>query len=129
MKDALQELVRSAEYRRFDFEDDEFAPRILDEDEFEMMERVTKAAGPVLLLLRLGDSNKATLSKLRGTVDYISELMVDSGQDTLEDKIATAFHNRASELECDIANAAYVLDPQFISKSRNSGEDVMSSFW
>ena len=81
MKEALQELVQSAEYRRFEFEDDDFADRLMDDDEFDLMQRITKTAGPVLLLLRLGDSNETTLSKLKDTVDYISTLMVDSEQE------------------------------------------------
>ena len=56
--------------------------------------------------------------------------MIDSGNHTLEDQIAVAFHNSDPELECDVSNAAYVLDPQFVSKSRkNSDSDVMKSFW
>ena len=43
-------------------------------------------------------------------MEYIKTLMVDGGQDTLEDEICVAFSNRAPELDCDIANAAYVLD-------------------
>ncbi len=117
MKDALQELVGSAEYRRFEFEDDVFAGRISNDDVWSVMRRVAKAAGPILLLLRLADSNSATLSKVKGTIDYIKTLMIDSGDDTLEDQICVAFHNRAPELDCDIANAAYILDQQFIKKA------------
>ena len=130
MRDALQQLVESEEYTRFDFDGDVFAARLSDGDVFRKVARITRAAGPVLLLLRLADSSSSSLSKLKGTVDYISSLMIDSGNHTLEDQIAVAFHNRAPELECDVANAAYVLDPQFVSKSRiNSDPDVMKSFW
>ena len=86
-------------------------------------------AGPILLLLRLADGNGATLSKLKGTLEYIRSIMVDEGDNTLEDQICTAFHNRAPELECDISSAAYVLDPQFVNKSRNTDTSVMNSFW
>ena len=48
---------------------------------------------------------------------------------TLQDKIAAAFHARVPELCSDLANAAYVLDPQFIAKSRTAPGDVMTSFW
>ena len=70
------------------------------------MTRVAKAAGPVLLLLRLADSNASSLSKLKGTVDYVTSLMVDTGDNTLEDQIDVAFHDRVPELECDVVNAA-----------------------
>ena len=130
MRDALQQLVESEEYTRFDFEGDVFAARVSDGDVFRKVARITRAACPVLLLLRLADSSSSSLSKLKGTVDYISSLMIDSGSHTLEDQIAVAFHNRAPELECDVSNAAYVLDPQFVSKSRNNSDsDVMKSFW
>ena len=69
------------------------------------------------------------------TVDYRISLAPDRGiaspgNHTLEDQISVAFHNRAPELECDVSNAAYVLDPQFVSKSRNNSDsNVMKSFW
>ena len=129
MRDALQQLVESEEYTRFEFENDIFAERLTDGRVFRLISRITRTAGPVLLLLRLADSASSTLSKLKGTVDYISSLMLDDGKNTLEDQIAVAFNNRAPELECDVSNAAYVLDAQFVFKSRNADSDVMKSFW
>ena len=129
MKDALQALVRGEEYQRFEFEDDLFASYIESTALWTLMTRVVKAAGSVLLLLRLTDSNNATLSKVRGTVDHIKKLMVDGGKDTLEDQIDVSFHNRAPELDCDIASAAYVLDQQFVRKSRNADANTMTAFW
>ena len=129
MKDALQSVVRSEQYRLFNFDNDIFADRISGDQLWTLISRVCKAAGPLLLLFRLSDSDKPTLSKLKGTIDYIKTLMQDSGEDTLEDKICASFHNRAPELDCDIANAAYVLDPEFIHKSRYASADVMASFW
>ena len=130
MRDALQQLVESEEYTRFEFEDDTFATRVTDGEVFRLMRRITRTAGPVLLLLRLADSSSSSLSKLKGTVEYIKSLMIDNGNHTLEDQIAVAFNNRSPELECDISNAAYVLDAQFVSKSRNNADtNVMKSFW
>ena len=129
MKSALQQCVLSAEYLRFEFEDDIFADRISSPDVWVLMQTIIKAAGPLLLLLRLADSNAATLSKLKGTVDYIKKLLPDNGSDTLKDKIAIAFHNRAPELESDIADAAWVIDPQFVDKSRKSSSELMGRFW
>ena len=133
MKDAVQQLVQSAEYTRYDFETDPFAAKFAEEEVWDLMARITKTAGPILLLLRLADTNAPTLSKLKGTVDYVSELMEKSGdeedEDTLEDRICTAFHNRVDELECDIVNAAYILDPTFVKKSRHATSDTMLSFW
>ena len=129
MKSALQQCVLSAQYLRFDFADDIFAPRICRPDVWNLMENIVTAAGPVLLLLRLADSNAATLSKLKGTVDYIKNIMPDKGTDTLADKIAIAFHNRAPELESGIADAAWIIDPQFVDKSRKSSSELMGRFW
>ena len=129
MKSALQQCVLSAQYLRFNFKDDIFATRISSPDVWDLMKQIITAAGPVLLLLRLADCNTATLSKLKGTVDYVAKLLPDTGSDTLQDKIAIAFHNRAPELESDIADAAWVIDPQFIDKSRKSSSELMSRFW
>ena len=129
MKRALQELVNSDKYTRFDFADDTFAERIAGDDVWSLMSRVTKCAGPILLLLRLGDSNQAALSKLKVTVDYISTQMVDSGEDTIEDQIAQKYHQRVEEFECDASNAAYIIDQQFVVRSKDASPEVMRSFW
>ena len=129
MKSAVQSCVQSAQYIRYNFEDDPFATRLLTPRVWDLMERITTSAGPILLLLRLSDSNAATLTKLKGTVDYVAKKMIDSGDDTLEDRIAVAFKNRAMELESDIATAAWIIDPQFVYKSRNATTTAMTTFW
>lgn len=129
MKLALQQLVQSNQYRGYEFEDDIFAPRISGEEFWDLLERVAKACGPLMLLLRLADTNKATLSKLKGTVEWMKLQLTDSGEMSVEDQISAAFHNRAPELECDVASAAYVLDPQFVRQSRQADQSVMDSFW
>ena len=93
------------------------------------MSTVCETVGPILLLIRLADSNGATLSKLKGTVDYLKTKFVDHGTDSLEDRIAEAFLHRAPELESDIASAAYVLDQQFVHKSKHASSEVMQHFW
>lgn len=129
MKQALQCFVNSERYKQYNFADDDYADKLRGDDTWDFMLRVIKCAGPLLLLTRLGDCNQATMSKVRGTVDYIRSLMVETGDDTIEDKIAEAFHNRAADLDSDVSNAAYVIDQQFISKSRDAPADVMESFW
>ena len=52
--------MTSEEYRKFDFENDIFAPRLETRVVWSLMEIIVKAAGPVLLLLRLVDSNAPT---------------------------------------------------------------------
>ena len=90
------------------------------------MEVIIKACGPLLLLLRLADSNVPTLCKIKGTVDLVKSKMIDTGADSLTDRISAAFHSHIPDLTSDIANAVYVLDPQ---QSKNAGQDVMRSFW
>ena len=55
--------------------------------------------------------------------------MVETGDDSIEDQIAEAFHNRSRDFESDAANCAYIIDPQFIAVSKNAPSDVMDSFW
>ena len=129
MKAALQSVVQSAAYIRFEFEDDEVAPAISAEDIWDLMRIVVTTCGPIMLLLRLTDTNKPTLSKVKGTLDYIKTKMIDSGNDTLPDRIAAVFHERLGGFETDLVNAAYILDPQFVNKSRNASAEVMESFW
>ena len=129
MKSALQSVVQSADYLRFDFENDTIAPIISDNLIWLQMQVIVEAMGPLLLLLRLADCNAPTLSKVKGTVDLIATKMVDSGNDTVSDKICACFHRMVPELTSDIANAAYVLDPQFIAKSKHADHTVMRSFW
>ena len=129
MKMALQQCVTSDKYERYNFEDDVFANEIEDGEIWDLLARICKSTGPLLLLVRLGDLMTATLSKLKGTVDYIKTLMVQTGDDSLEDKIATIFHDMVGNLESDVANCAYCIDPQFVHKSRDAPQDVMKSFW
>ena len=129
MKLAIKECVGSDKYEGFNFENDIFYPRLIDDEVWELMERVIKAAGPLLLVIRLGDLQSGTLSKLRGTTDYIKTLMVQTGDGSLEDQIADCFHNRVTSLESDAANAAYMIDPQFVTKSRDASPELMNSFW
>ena len=129
MKSALQSVVQSADYLRFEFEDDTVAPVISGIEIWAEMDVVVEAMGPLLLLLRLADSNAPTLSKVKGTVDLVASKMVDTGNDTVSDRICACFHRMVPELTSDIANAAYVLDPQFIEKSKHADQSVMRSFW
>ena len=131
MKAALQQCVQSAQYLRFDFVQDEIAPQISGSEVWMLIHRIVKAAGPILLLMRLADMNSASLSKLKGTVDHVDTCMdeLHSGADTLEDNICVAWRTRLPELQSDIATAAWVIDPQFVSKSLNADADLMESFW
>ena len=80
MREVVQELVTSEDYLKFDFDRDIFDRRLATRQVWSLMERTVKTAGPILLLLRLADSNAATLSKVKGTVEYIKTSMVDGGK-------------------------------------------------
>ena len=153
MKLALQECVKSEKYLTYNFDNDVYAPRILTDgnavaatgasasasavstaagsliDCWSLMEKICEHAGPLLLLIRLGDLRQATLSKLRGTVDYMKTLMVVTGDGSLEDQIAQCFHKRVKDLESPVADCAYMIDPQFIAKSREAPAPLMKKFW
>ena len=79
------------------------------------MHRVIKTAGPIVLLLRLADMTATTLCKLKGTVDFITSKLVDSGSQSLEDNLAVAWNTRLPEFQSDDATAAWIIDPQFVS--------------
>ena len=67
--------MQSEEYVNFNFDNDSFAPRITDRAVWTLIQRILKAAGPILLLIRLADIRGPTLSKLKGTLDYIGKKM------------------------------------------------------
>ena len=129
MKRALQAVVQSQKYTRFNFADDDFADRIVDTDLWDLIDTVTDKCGPLLLLTRLADSSKPTLSKMKGVIEYLKALYVDEGHDSLEDLIAQAFHRRVGAMESDVMSAAYILDQQFIKHSTNADQETMTSFW
>ena len=157
MKLAIQELCRSDKYSGYDFENDVYAPRVLGSTDavpataieasassqatatdvvanptgniWELMERITELAGPLLLLIRLGDLRQATLSKLRATTDYIKTLMVVTGDGTLADEIAKCYHRFVGELESPVADCVYMVDPQFVANSRDAPAALMANFW
>ena len=54
--------------------------------------------------------------------------MVGNEEDSLEDNICAAFLNRAPDLDCDISNAAYILDPQFVTSSRRANAERSHGF-
>ena len=126
---AIQQCVTSERYKRYNFDDDVYAERLENEDVWELMSRIINCAGPLLLLVRLGDLKQATLSKLKGTVDHIKRLMVETGDGSLEDEIANIFHEKVCDLESDVASAAYIIDPQFVHESKDATRAVMDSFW
>ena len=46
MREALELVVESAQYRRFDFDEDIFAERVLDDEIWDVIQTVIKTAGP-----------------------------------------------------------------------------------
>ena len=129
MKLALRQCVGREQYTRYNFDDDIFAERIEQDAVWNLQSRFVNCTGPLLLLVRLGDMAKGTLSKLKGTVDYVGSLLEETGDGSLEDQVAAIFHDNKGDLESDVANAAYCIDPQFVSQSKDATTKVMDSFW
>ena len=122
-------MVQSVEYLRSEFEDDTVAPQISGNDMWGQVDVIVEGMEPMILVLRLTDSNAPTLSKVKVTVDLVASKMIDTGNETLTDRISACFHRMVPELTSDIANAAYVLDPQFVRNSKDADQSVMLSFW
>ena len=55
-------------------------------------------------------------------MDHIKGKVIDTVNNTLEDKICVTFQNHSPE-------AYRSLDPQFNMKNRRTGTDVMKVFW
>ena len=49
--------------------------------------------------------------------------------DELDSLMYNCWLDRMEEFQSPIANAAYVLDPQWVNESRNAGAVVMENFW
>ena len=65
-KIVLQQCVTSDKYKLYNFEDDIFSDEMEKDEMWYFMYRICKTAGPLLLLVRLGDLKTVTLSKLLG---------------------------------------------------------------
>lgn len=124
MKDLLRRVVNSGVYKEKNFVDDPFPVKINGADMWELMQRVIKTMGPLLILCRLADGQKPVISKLYGTQLYVRKQMQDSataaGADSVEHKICAVFLDRWPEMQSDIVSATYMLDPLFVDKSRHS---------
>ena len=124
MKDLLRRVVNSGVYQEKHFVDDPFPAEINGLAKWQLMERVIKVMGPLLLLCRLADGQKPVISKLHGTQLYVRQKMEEAAQqagpDSVEDKICKVFLNRWSEMQNDVVLATYMLDPLFVDKSKTS---------
>ena len=126
MRPLLRRVVNSGVYIEKNFVDDPFVDEILAADRWAVMQKVIKTMGPLLILCRLADGQKPVISKLYGTQLYVRKQMEDAaargGEDSLESKICDVFLHRWHEMQCDIVSATYMLDPLFVTKSRESAE-------
>ena len=124
MKPLLRRVVNSGVYQEKRFHNDPFADAINGDVKWELMRRVVKATGPLLLLCRLADGQKPVISKLHGTQLYVRKKMEETaltgGQDSIEDKIYKVFLARWHELQHPIVQATYMLDPLFVGQSKHS---------
>ena len=90
---------------------------------------------PLIMLMRLGDTPSATLSKLRKIVlwcndkfEAVNEIMQGRGH-RLESDMHEYWCAWMEEFVLPVADAAYVPHPQWINKSKGAGAVVMEHFW
>ena len=90
---------------------------------------------PLIMLVRLGDTPSGTLSKLRKNVLWCNEQfeqvneMTQDGGDNLESGMHDCWAARMPEFMSPVADAAYVLDPQWVNESNDAGAVTMENFW
>ena len=116
--------MTSGVYREKNFVADPFPVSILGADKWELMDRVIKVLGPLLLLCRLADGQKPVISKLYGTQLYVRKCIetfaAAAGPYSIESKVRDVFLKRWDDLQSDIVSATYLLDPLFVDNSKNS---------
>lgn len=124
MRDLLRRVVQSGVYVEKHYVDDEFKPEVESADVWDAMDRVTKTLGPLLLLCRLADGQKAVMSKLYGTMLYvrqkIEDVAAETDPDSVERRMCAVFLNRWPKMQSDIAQATYCLEPLFVDTSKTA---------
>lgn len=124
MRDLLRRTVNSGVYVEKNFAQDPFKEAVLSADVWQLMDRVIKILGPLLLLCRLADGQKPVMSKLYGTQLYVRKQIEDiaeqSPAESIERKICAVFLSRWDGMQSDVAQAAYCLDPLFVDKSKDA---------
>ena len=100
------------------------------------IDAVIAAMGPLLLLCRLADGQKGTMSKYHGTLLHSRDQLASMADDMpvlavlgrrIVELVNEQFEARWEEMQSDIATASYMLDPQFLPKSADIGDK--SPFW
>ena len=102
MQTLLRRVVNSGVYEEKNFENDPYPEQINGAEKWDLMEKVVKTMGPLLLLCRLADGQKPVISKLYGTQLYVRSKIEEAagrgGADSVEDKIYKVFLHRWSEM-------------------------------
>ena len=126
MRDLLRRVVNSGVYQEKRFKDDPFPAKINSAGFWQLLDRVIKIMGPILLVCRLADGQKPVVSKLYGTLLYVRKeietIAAPCAPDSLEVKVLEAFLARWKDLQSDIAKATYMLEPLFVEQSRSAAE-------
>ena len=124
MRDLLRRVVTSGVYVEKNFQEDPIKDLVLAPDMWELMDKVIKILGPILLLCRLADGQKPVISKLYGTQLYVRKSMQSiaaaAGPGSVEEQVYNVFLNRWDEMQCDMVSATYLLDPLFVEKSKRA---------
>ena len=95
MKALLRRVVNSGVYADKNFVDDPFPDAINGADKWDLMEKVIKTMGPLLLLCRLADGQKPVISKFYDTQLYVRSKMEEAeqrgGAGSVEEKMCKIF--------------------------------------
>ena len=87
MRHLLRRVVNSGVYQKKNFADDHFPAEINGADKWQLMDRVIKTMGPLLLLCRLADGQKPVISKLHGTQLYVRIKLEEAAQRSGPDSV------------------------------------------
>ena len=132
MRELLRRVVSSGVYREKNFVEDPFPAKLLGAEVWDLMDRVIKILGPILLLCRLADGQKPVISKLYGTQLYVRKCIetaaATAGPDTMEAKVRDIFLERWPDMQSDIVSATYLLDPLFVDNSKTAANCTVT-FW
>jgi hypothetical protein len=136
LRPVYQSVVADPRYLAENFSSDVVKPRILDEERWDRHFEYSKMMWPFLRLMKLGDSQKPTLSKLVGRVKQVEAhltKMIDDYEEAGEYDLAEIARQidiqkdeggHWTKLRSQFAQAAYVLDPEFYESKPWSDEEA-----
>lgn len=129
MRDLLRRVVQCGVYVEKRLMNDAIKPEVVTADPWDLMDRILKCMGPLLLLCRLADGQKPVMSKLFGTILYVRKQIQDAAEETDDDsverRICSVVLERLPKLQSDISQATYCLEPLFVNNSKNAASCIV----